>query len=85
MHLGVSDSLGGVSHVKGAKKICNITNLANIRQYSPILINNNINQSDWPILKMKTTLVDLASNTVARLAAALDRLRQNWSRETKID
>jgi len=30
--------------------------MANTRQYSPILISDNIDQSDWPILKIKTTL-----------------------------
>jgi len=34
----------------------NIANMANARQYSPILISANIDQSDWPILKTKTTL-----------------------------
>jgi hypothetical protein len=30
--------------------------MANIRQYSPIWISNNIDQADWPILNLKTTL-----------------------------
>jgi hypothetical protein len=29
------------------RRSVNITNMANIRQYLPILISNNINQSNW--------------------------------------
>ena len=38
------------------RRSANITNIANIRQYSPILISNNIDQSDWPILILKPLL-----------------------------
>ena len=38
------------------RRSANITNIANTRQYSPILISANIDQSDWPILILKPSL-----------------------------